>query len=102
AVQEVLRVLKPRGTLIVTGPNLLSPYAWWKNFVYYPALGAWHRVRSHLGDPTLNAQRIRILPLRRLYSRRTAETLVSSKGGRVIDVVPSNFNVFLSPLDELL
>ncbi len=102
AVQELIRVLKVDGTLIMTGANLLSPYAWWKNFVYYPVLDLWHRVRARLGDPTLRASRVRRVPLRHLYSRRSAEKLVASKGGRVIAVVPSNFNVFLSPLDELM
>jgi hypothetical protein len=62
----------------------------------------WHRVRTGLGDPTLRASRVRLVPLRHLYSPRSAEKLIASKGGRVVAVLPSNFNVFLSPLDELM
>jgi ubiquinone/menaquinone biosynthesis C-methylase UbiE len=102
AIAEMMRVLKPGGTLIVTGANLMSPYAWWKNFAYYPLLGVWHRFRARLGDPTLAATQARIVPRRRLYSRRTAEELVVSHRGQVTDVVPCHFNVFLSPLDEML
>jgi ubiquinone/menaquinone biosynthesis C-methylase UbiE len=102
AVQEMVRVLKPGGTLILSVANLLSPYAWWKNFGYYPLLGTWHRVRARLGDPTMSASRVRSCPLRRLYSRRSAKALIESKAARVTHVVPYYFNVFVSPLDDLM
>jgi ubiquinone/menaquinone biosynthesis C-methylase UbiE len=102
AIREMVRVLKPGGVLIVSVANLLSPYAWWKNYGYYPLVAVWHRVRKGLGDPTMTAGRVRSVPLRRLYSRRSAGRLLASEGARVTETVPYYFNVFLSPLDELL
>ncbi|HYM23663.1 MAG TPA: hypothetical protein VEU08_10650, partial [Vicinamibacterales bacterium] len=82
--------------------NLISPYAWWKNFVYYPALGVWHRLRALVGDPTMTASRMRDCPLRHMYTRRGARALIESQGAQVTVCVPYHFNVFLSPLDELM
>jgi len=102
AIQEMVRVLKPDGTLILTVANLLSPYAWWKNFVFYPIVAMSHRARARLGDPAMTANRIRTCQLRALYTRAGAKALVESKGARVTHVVPYYFNVFVSPLDELM
>jgi ubiquinone/menaquinone biosynthesis C-methylase UbiE len=66
AVHEMVRVLKPGGTLILSVPNLLSPYAWWKNYGYYPALAMWHRLRARLGDPRMLAGGMRDCPRRTL------------------------------------
>ena len=102
AIAEMTRVLKPGGTLIVTVANLVSPYAWWKNYVYYPGIRWSHRLRAWIGDPTMTPDRIRSCPLRRLYSRAGARRLLESSGLQVTVVVPYFFNLFLSPLDELL
>ena len=101
AIREMVRVLKPGGTLILTFTNLLNPYAWWKNYVFYPAVEAWHRLRTAAGDPTINRGRVRSGNLRALYSRRRGERLVTAAGARVLEVVPYYFNPFISPLDEI-
>lgn len=102
AVDEMVRVLRPGGTLILTFANFLNPYAWWKNYAFYPAVAAWHRVRLRLGDTTMKPGRIRSGCRRALYSRRTARELLESHGAEVLRMVPYYYNVFISPLDELM
>jgi len=101
AVREMIRVLKPGGALIFTVTNLLSPYAWWKNYVFYPLVEQWQEMRIHFGWSTPTGRR-RTGKLRSLYSRRDAERLVLGAGGQMEAVVPYYFNVFISPLDELV
>src|SRR6266849_6677391 len=38
-IGEILRVLKPDGTIIITFANRQSPYAQWKKYVSYPEIG---------------------------------------------------------------
>ena len=57
AIREILRVLKPGWTLIITFTNIRSPYAWWKNFVFYPAVSAWHAWRASPPEDVLAPQR---------------------------------------------
>jgi SAM-dependent methyltransferase len=101
AIREMIRVLKPGGTLICTVANLLSPYAAWKNFGYYPAVGVWHRLRARFQDGA-NRAAIRDCPPRTLHTRRSASRLVASTGATVVASVPYSFNVFISPLDEMM
>jgi ubiquinone/menaquinone biosynthesis C-methylase UbiE len=102
AIREMVRVLKPGGTLIVTVTNLVSPYAWWKNYAFYPAVSALHRLRCTLHDRTLAPERIRSGGLRQLYTRSNAERAVEAAGATLLHTVPYYFNVFISPLDELM
>lgn len=102
AVLEMMRVLKPGGTLIFTVTNLLSPYAWWKNYAFYPAVEYWQELRIRLGWWTPPPGRRRTGKCRSLYSRRDAERLVRCAGGEISCIVPYYFNIFISPLDEML
>jgi SAM-dependent methyltransferase len=101
AVREMLRVVKPGGTVIITFSNLLSPYAWWKLYVFYPVVGIWHRLRDgSSGVPResgLGGQAKR----RALFSERAAHRLLQSEGAKVVSSVGYYCNVFLSPLDEI-
>lgn len=95
ALAAMLRVLKPGGTLIATFANRTSPYVWWKAFVFYPAIGLFRRMihRETNNDPIFNR--------RLLFTPQEACERVSSAGARVERIVGHNYNVLLSPLDEI-
>ncbi len=95
ALREMLRVLKPEGTLIITFTNRRSPHALWKKFVFYPAVSLVRRV-TH---PELECYRH--IFRRRLVSQQTAIELVAQAGVRVERVVGYYYNILLSPLDEI-
>jgi ubiquinone/menaquinone biosynthesis C-methylase UbiE len=101
-IREMLRVLRPGGTLILTVTNLQSPYAWWKNYVFYPAVTVWHRLRAGIGSRGLKPGRIRSGKTRALFSRRAACEVLNSEGAQVVDTVGYYYNLFISPLDELM
>jgi SAM-dependent methyltransferase len=48
-IAELGRVLKPRGTLVMAFPNLLSPYALWRSHVFYAGIGCAKRVLVRFG-----------------------------------------------------
>jgi ubiquinone/menaquinone biosynthesis C-methylase UbiE len=102
AVREMLRVLKPGGTLIVTFTNIRSPYAWWKNFAFYPAVTAWHQFRASLPGSGAKARGMKAPMPRALYSARAAHDLLRSEGAEVIQTAGYYYNLFISPLDEIL
>jgi ubiquinone/menaquinone biosynthesis C-methylase UbiE len=102
AVGEMLRVLKPGGTLILTFTNLNSPYAWWKNYVFYPAVTKWHRLRASVGDRTLRPGRMRTGNTRALYTSRAARQLLQSAGAQIVQSIGYYYNAFISPLDEIV
>jgi ubiquinone/menaquinone biosynthesis C-methylase UbiE len=102
AVREMLRVLKPGGTLLLTFTNAHSPYSWWKKHVFYPLVSKYHAVRARLeGRPAASVMQLGGAT-RTLYSERAASKLVESLGAQVSDIVPYHFNLFLSPLDEIM
>jgi ubiquinone/menaquinone biosynthesis C-methylase UbiE len=98
AISEMLRVVRKDGTLLVAFPNLFSPWAWWRNFVFYPAL----RVVRPLYFGLLNRpQPPALSSLATMHSQRGVSKLIERNGGEVCKVAYYNFNLLLSPLDEL-
>ncbi len=94
-IDEMLRVLKPGGTIIITFANRQSPYAQWKKYVFYPALTLARRI-MHAGtnnDP--------ILIQRRLFTPKEASELLAAAGADARRVVGYFYNILLSPLDEI-
>ncbi|MGH2459506.1 MAG: class I SAM-dependent methyltransferase, partial [Chloroflexota bacterium] len=110
AIAEMARVLKPGGTLIVTFPNLTSPYAWWKNFVFYPAMAVirplyFGLIRRPPPSALYNRVDLRgrlslLVSFARLQTAQAVTRAFGELGLPVTDVVYYNFNLFLSPLDE--
>ncbi len=102
AIREMLRVLKPGGTLLLTFTNSRSPYSWWKKDVFYPLVSKYHGIKARLeGRPRASVMQLGG-STRTLYSERAAVRLVESQGAIVSDIVPYHFNLFLSPLDEIV
>lgn len=102
AVREMLRVMRPGGTLLLTFTNSHSPYSWWKKDVFYPLVSKYHAVKARL-DGRSGASVMQLGgSTRTLYSERAARQLVESLGAKVIEIAPYHFNLFLSPLDEIM
>jgi ubiquinone/menaquinone biosynthesis C-methylase UbiE len=98
AIQEMVRVIRTQGTLILAFPNLLSPYASWKKSVYYPVVARLHdladRLRQHPRRPSL------LRHFAKLHTPRGATALLTRAGARTTACVHYNFNVCLAPLEE--
>ena len=97
AVREMLRALKPGGILLVTFTNILSPYSWWKRYVFYRSVSWYRRIRRGRGCravPPPDATK------RSLYTKRGAIDLLKAGGARVAQIQGYYYNPFLSPLDE--
>ena len=112
AIKEMIRVLKPNGSLLISFPNLLSPYAAWRAFVFYPTVALIRPVYySLVGRPAppavYNLSWCRQLRSRGVFhgildtAGRTRK-LMAKDGVEVTDIVYFYFNVLLSPIDELL
>ncbi|MEP6714281.1 MAG: class I SAM-dependent methyltransferase [Terriglobia bacterium] len=100
AVREMIRVLKPGGTLIITFTSQSSPYAVWKRNIFYPLVSVWHRLLAKIqGKPGP------VLQLggktRSHYSERSAGELIESEGPAIVASERFYYNPFLSPIDEI-
>ena len=100
AVRELIRVVKPGGTVLVSFPNLLSPYAVWRLFVFYPAVALLRPTYYRLtGRPAVP---FRPLWVTKMQTLRRVVTLMRRCGATVADASYYNVNIFLSPVDELI
>ena len=110
--RELLRVLKPGGTLLVSYPNLLSPYGFWKNFVFYPVVALLrpivYRLRGRPMPPTFaDGKQTSLLgriiaSMSRLYSARAVSKRLAELGADTTEVKYLLYNPCLAPIDELL
>jgi hypothetical protein len=100
ALQEMTRVVKPGGSLLITFPNLLSPYAAWKSWVFYPIVAGlrplYYFLTRRVCPPAIPVS------LPNLTTVRAATQVLARSGATVETAVYYNFNVLLSPLDEVL
>lgn len=105
AIREMARVVKHNGTIIISFPNLLSPYAAWKTFVFYPAVAllrpAYYAIARRPQPPTLYSSFAKLYSPHILNTLRSADRLMTRCSLEITDVVYCYFNLFLSPLDEL-
>jgi ubiquinone/menaquinone biosynthesis C-methylase UbiE len=99
AMKEIERVLKPKGIVIATMLNRLSPYRIWQRFVYWKIKMGVYKImclikrRSH----DQGTEKCKMT----LYSEAAFRHLLTSGGLEIEDVVYYDFNLFLSPMDSL-
>jgi ubiquinone/menaquinone biosynthesis C-methylase UbiE len=99
AIKEMTRVVKRNGTLLISFPNLLSPYAFWKAFVFYPIVALLRPIYFRFLGRSQSSSLLSSFV--KLHTARGAGELLKRYGSEITDVVFFNFNVFFSPLDEL-
>jgi ubiquinone/menaquinone biosynthesis C-methylase UbiE len=99
ALKEMARVVRKGGTLLISFPNLSSPYAAWKKFIFYPMVALLQSIYSTCVRRPLSPSLLSSFA--KLYTSRAASELMERYEFEVKDVVYFNFNVFLSPLDEI-
>jgi ubiquinone/menaquinone biosynthesis C-methylase UbiE len=104
-LQEIARVLKPGGAVIITLPNVSSPFRIWHRFM--------RRVFSFLRKVFSNHRRVGYLDSflgpfgqdslgHREYSQREYRERLRSLGLKTVDVCGYNFKIALTPLDKWL
>lgn len=95
ALAEMVRVLKPGGTLMVTVPNKFSPYFLWRDYVFYPVVSLlrpfYFKIRGWKRRP--------VIPGHRMYSAKGFAATVTKLNCQVTDMVYMGFNLLLPPLD---
>jgi ubiquinone/menaquinone biosynthesis C-methylase UbiE len=97
AINEIARVVKPKGIVIATMLNGMSPYRMWRRFVYSKIMNGIGRLKR-LRNGISNGQRTRRAALI-LHREKDFRHLLASEGLEVKDIVYYDFNLFLAPLD---
>ena len=102
ARREMIRVVKPGGTLMISHLNRHSPYWLWRRFVYrwlrlcldlarFPIAGPFSaRPRGHA---------VHDVPIR-LFTERSSRRVLEGSPVAIAETLYYAFNVFLSPLDS--
>jgi ubiquinone/menaquinone biosynthesis C-methylase UbiE len=97
ALKELARALKPGGTLILTVPNILSPYRLWRNSLYVPVRLLYKRLKSIMRREAFPADTdIK----HREFSRQSLSTELAKLGLKDDAIVYYNAQVLPSPLDK--
>ncbi len=98
AVREMARVLKQDGTLIIAVGNLLSPAAFWRNYIYSPLVAL---VRPFYYGLLKKPRKPTLSPIANLQRASTYQKLVEARGCAATDIVYFNFDLLPAPLDEM-
>jgi ubiquinone/menaquinone biosynthesis C-methylase UbiE len=102
AIQEMARVVRRNGVVIITMLNCFSPYRLWSRYGYERLRHAAVKLRSAARRTNGDADgRERVRPISREYGQATLRRLVGAGGLQIEDVLYYDFNVFLEPLDML-
>jgi ubiquinone/menaquinone biosynthesis C-methylase UbiE len=97
ALGEMVRVLKPGGTLMVTTPNVFSPYLFWRDRIFYPLARAVKALLLMLqGKP-----RPLTIPGHRSLSASRFEQDHKRLGAAVTDTVYNVYSPVLPPLEQM-
>jgi ubiquinone/menaquinone biosynthesis C-methylase UbiE len=99
AVNEIVRVLKPKGIVIITMLNGMSPYRLWQRFVYFKL---WNIINKLVWiiNGIRNGQK-RKKSKHTIYRETAFRHLLTSGGLMIEDILYYDFNLFFSPLDSL-
>ena len=99
ALGEMIRVLRPGGTLLLSAANRYSPEVLWRRYAFYPTIDL---IRPLYFRVTRQAQRPKLTHIQRAYTERVIERLLSRSGCKVVDVVYFYFQLFPTPLELFL
>ena len=89
ALKEMVRVLRPEGSLIVAFPNKTSPFRLWRDYVFYPAT---RYLRPLIYTFTTRPRKHHIS--QRTYTEESMGRSLYELGCEVTDVVYYFFNLF--------
>lgn len=99
AIKEMMRVIKKDGSLIIVFPNIYSPFAAWRAFVFYPIVDFLKTFYCYILRRPKTSALLAIFV--KLHTERGAIGLIKKYSGKVTDIVYFNFNIVLSPFDEI-
>jgi ubiquinone/menaquinone biosynthesis C-methylase UbiE len=99
AVSEIVRVLKPKGIVIITMLNGMSPYRIWQQLLYWKIINIKNRliIKTTDGNNSQGEKRSKVT----LYKEKDFRNLLVSHGLEVEDALYYDHNLFFSPLDAL-